>query len=130
MLGLSIGGLLIQRFGGNLLPLFMKTAIDSLSDPEIPPNFLLPALAILGVAALSFLVYVWARRALRRISIAVTYDLRKRLFKNVQIQGPGFFNKFGTGDLMSRAVNDVSQVRMSVSFGWVTVVMFFFSITM
>ena len=130
VLGLSIGGLLIQRFGGNLLPLFMKTAIDSLSDPEIPPNFLLPALAILGVAALSFLVYVWARRALRRISIAVTYDLRKRLFKNVQIQGPGFFNKFGTGDLMSRAVNDVSQVRMSVSFGWVTVVMFFFSITM
>lgn len=126
----SISGLLLQRFGMAWLPQFMKIAIDSLSDPQIPPNIVLPALGILGVTALNFLIYVWARRALRRVSIAVTYDLRKRIFGNTQIQGPGFFNKFSTGDLMSRAVNDVSQVRMSVSFGWVTVVMFFFTITM
>ena len=126
----SIGGLLIQRFGGALVPLFMREAIDSLANPEIEPNFAVPALAILGVTVLSFLIYVWARRALRRISIAVTYDLRKRIFRNVQRQGPGFFNKYGTGDLMSRSVNDVSQVRMAVSFGWVTVVMFVFTITM
>lgn len=130
VLAFSIGGLLIQRLGGALIPQFMRTAIDSLTIPEIEPNFLIPALAILGVTGLSFLIYVWARRALRRISIAVTYDLRKRIFENVQRQGPGFFNRYGTGDLMSRAVNDVSQVRMSVSFGWVTVVMFFFTITM
>lgn len=126
----SIGGLLLQRFGMMWLPKFMQVAIDSLAKPEIPPNILLPCLGILGVTGLNFLIFVWARRALRRVSIAVTYDLRKRIFSNIQIQGPGFFNKFSTGDLMSRAVNDVSQVRMSVSFGWVTVVMFFFTITM
>lgn len=126
----SISGLLFQRFGMMWLPQFMKVAIDSLANPEIPPNLVLPCLGILGVTALNFVIFVWARRALRRVSIAVTYDLRKRIFGNTQIQGPGFFNKFSTGDLMSRAVNDVNQVRMAVSFGWVTVVMFLFTLTM
>ncbi len=129
VIAFSVTGLLLQRFGAMWIPQFMRAAIDSLQDPTIPPDLTTPAIAILCVVALQFLIYVWARRALRRVSIAVTYDLRKRIFRNVQSQGPGFFNKYGTGDLMSRSVNDVSQVRMSVSFGWVTVVMFFFSLT-
>ena len=54
--------------------------------------------------------------------------LRKRFFNMVQYQGPNFFNKFGTGDLMSRAVNDISMVRMVVSFGAVNIVIFIFSV--
>lgn len=112
---------MVQRLGYAFVPQFMRTAIDSLTYPEIPVNLAWPAIGILAVVALTFFVYVPARRALRRISIAVTYDLRKRIFRNVQFQGPGFFNSFSTGDLMSRAVNDVSMVRMAVSWGWVQV---------
>ena len=115
----AIVGLLLARLAMTLVPQLMRIAIDSLEDAGIEPNYALPALGILGIVAVQAAIYVVSRRALRRVSIAVTYDLRKRLFNHVQYQGPGFFNRFGTGDLMSRAVNDVRMVRMAVSFGWV-----------
>ena len=121
VLGFAIGGLLLTRLAFNFVPQLMRTAIDSLANPEIPPNYLMPAMGILVIAIVQAIVYIFSRRALRRISIAVTYDLRKRLFNGIQYQGPTFFNRFSTGDLMSRAVNDVRMVRMAVSFGWVQI---------
>ena len=124
----AIAGLLLTRLAMAFVPQLMRTAIDSLADPDIPPNYAIPALGILGVVVIQAVVYIGARRALRRVSIAVTYDLRKRLFNHVQYQGPNFFNRFGTGDLMSRAVNDVRMVRMAVSFGWVQIATVAFSL--
>ena len=127
-LGGSLAGLLVTRLLDAVVPQFLKIAIDSLADDAIEPNLAVPALAILGIVAARFLVYVLSRRVLRRISISICYDLRKRFFNAVQYQGPGFFNRFGTGDLMSRAVNDIGMVRMVVSFGWVTVMLFGFTL--
>ena len=127
-LGGSLAGLLVTRLLDAVVPQFLKIAIDSLADEAIEPNLAVPALAILGIVAARFLVYVLSRRVLRRISISICYDLRKRFFNAVQYQGPGFFNRFGTGDLMSRAVNDLGMVRMVVSFGWVTVMLFGFTL--
>ena len=127
---LAVGtfGLLLARLALYLIPWAQKLAVESLEDPAAEPYLVIPALLILGVVASQFAIYVPARRALRRISIASAYDLRKRFFKLVQYQGPNFFNRFGTGDLMSRAVNDISMVRMVVSFGAVNIVMFIFSV--
>ena len=127
VLVLAIFGLLLSRLAFLLVPQLMRTAIDSLAYPEIAPNYVWPALGILGIVVVQACIYVVARRALRRVSIAVTYDLRKRLFNHIQYQGPNFFNHFGTGDLMSRAVNDVRMVRMAVSFGWVQIATVLFS---
>ena len=124
----GIVGLLLARLSLNLIPWAQKLAVDSLVDPELEPYLVIPALLILGVVASQFAIYVPARRVLRRISISSAYDLRKRFFNLVQYQGPNFFNKFGTGDLMSRAVNDISMVRMVVSFGAVNIVIFIFSV--
>ncbi|MCY4058439.1 MAG: ABC transporter ATP-binding protein, partial [Gammaproteobacteria bacterium] len=88
---------------------------------DIEPNYVGPAIGILVVLILQSGIYVATRWALRRVSIAITYDLRKRFFDHVQFQGPTFFNRFGTGDLMSRAVNDVRMVRMAASYGWVMI---------
>ncbi|MYJ74024.1 MAG: hypothetical protein F4089_02515, partial [Gammaproteobacteria bacterium] len=121
VLGSSLLGLLATRGLMMCIPLLMMVTIDSLADPEIEPNYVYPALGILGIVILQSGIYVATRWALRRISIAITYDLRKRLFDHVQFQGPTFFNRFGTGDLMSRAVNDVRMVRMAASFGWVMI---------
>ena len=128
VLAMAVFGLLLTRLAMNVVPQFMRTAIDSLANPEIPPNYALPALGILAIVVIQAGIYIGSRRALRRISIAVTYDLRKRLFNHVQYQGPNFFNRFGTGDLMSRAVNDVRMVRMAVSFGWVQIATVSFSL--
>ena len=121
VLGSSLLGLLATRGLMMCIPLLMMVTIDSLADPEIEPNYVYPALGILGIVILQSGIYIATRWALRRISIAITYDLRKRLFDHVQFQGPTFFNRFGTGDLMSRAVNDVRMVRMAASFGWVMI---------
>ncbi|MCY3820614.1 MAG: ABC transporter ATP-binding protein [Gammaproteobacteria bacterium] len=128
VLAWGVVGLLIARLALYLIPWAQKLAIESLEDPAAEPYLVIPALLILGVVASQFAIYVPARRALRRISIASAYDLRKRFFNLVQYQGPNFFNRFGTGDLMSRAVNDISMVRMVVSFGAVNIVMFVFSV--
>ena len=128
ILGFAILGLLLTRLAYNLVPQLMKIAIDSLDDPEILANYRMPALGILAIVLAQAGIHIVSRRALRRISIAVTYDLRKRLFNHVQYQGPTFFNRFDTGDLMSRAVNDVRMVRMAVSFGWVQIATVVFSI--
>ncbi len=121
VLAFAIVGLLLTRLLFNLVPQLMRIAVDSLEDPEILANFKLPALGILAIVLVQAGIHIVSRRALRRISIAVTYHLRKRLFNHIQYQGPTFFNRFDTGDLMSRAVNDVRMVRMAVSFGWVQI---------
>ena len=128
VLAWGVVGLLIARLALYLIPWAQKLAIESLEDPVAEPYLVIPAILILGVVVSQFAIYVPARRALRRISIAAAYDLRKRFFDLVQYQGPNFFNRFGTGDLMSRAVNDISMVRMVVSFGAVNIVMFVFSL--
>ena len=110
------------------MPQFMKVALNDLADPNVVPETYKQAIGLLVTTIVSIIVYVPARRALRRLSISITYDLRQRFFSHVQFQGPSFFNKFGTGDLMSRAVNDINMVRMAVSFGWVNLMVFVFTV--
>ncbi len=124
----AIGGLLITRIFDAAVPLLMRTAIDSLADAAIAPNVMWPALGIIAIVFGRFLIFVVARRILRRISISVSYDLRKRIFNHVQFQGPSFFSHFSTGDIMSRAINDINMVRMVVSFAGAEIILFMFTI--
>lgn len=124
----AIFGLLITRILDAMVPLLMKDAIDSLADPALPPNIVWPAILMVAIVAVRFGIFIVARRVMRRVSIAVAYDLRKRIFNHVQFQGAAFFNRFNTGDLMSRAINDINMVRMVVSFGWVNIITFVFTI--
>ncbi|MEM7362795.1 MAG: ABC transporter ATP-binding protein [Pseudomonadota bacterium] len=125
----AIFGLLLTRILDAIVPLMMKTAIDSLADDTIEPNYTWPAIGILVIVVLRFIIFVFSRRIMRRVSIGVAYDLRKRMFSHIQYQGPTFFNRFSTGDLMSRTINDINMVRMVVSFGWVDMILFVFTIS-
>ena len=124
----AIGGTLATQLAFSYMPQLMSTAINSLTYDHIPPNYKWPAVGMLVIALTRSAIHLFARRALRRVSIAVCYDLRKRLFNHIQRQGPSFFGRFATGDLMSRAVNDVRMVRMAVSFGWVQIATLLFGL--
>ena len=128
VLALAVFGLLVTRVLDAIVPLFMKTAIDSLADEALEPNVMWPAIGIMMIVAARFGIFVVSRRVMRRVSISVAYDLRKRIFNHVQFQGPKFFARFGTGDLMSRAINDINMVRMVVSFAAVNIILFVFTI--
>ena len=128
VLVLAIGGILATQLAFSFMPQLLSTAINSLTYDHIPPNYKGPALVMLAIALVRSAIHIFARRALRRVSIAVCYDVRKRLFNHIQYQGPSFFNRFDTGDLMSRSVNDVRMVRMAVSFGWVQIATLIFGL--
>jgi ATP-binding cassette subfamily B multidrug efflux pump len=59
--------------------------------------------------------------------MAVAYDLRKRVYAHLQLQGSRFFAKHPTGDLMARAINDIGLVRQLVGQGTRTILVLFFS---
>lgn len=120
-------GFLLTRLLDATIPLFLKHAVDSIDTPN--PSLFWPAVGIIGVVICRYGVFVFARRLMRRISIAVCYDLRKRLFKHVQKQGPAFFNQYPTGDIMSRAINDINLVRNVIAWGLVSIMTFIFSVS-
>ncbi len=121
-------GMLTTRFLEAMVPLFMKTAIDSLEARE--PNLFWPVVGILTVVGIRFCLSIFTSRLARRIGIVTAYDLKKRLYRHIQKMGPLFFNQFSTGDLMSRSSGDVGMVRGVVAYGWIQVVTFVFSIVM
>ncbi len=124
---ITIIGFFLIRFFDGTVPLFIKSAVDSITEGE--PSLMLPALGIFAVVPCRYLLFVFSRRLMRRISIALSYDLRKRLYRHVQKQGPSFFNKYSTGDIMSRSINDINLVRRLVAFAWVTIMTFVFSVS-
>ena len=128
VLGSVLVGMLLGRVLEAAVPLLLKVAFDSLADPAVEANLLMPTFAILGLVLGRFFVHVWSRAVMQRVSIAVCYDLRKRLFDHTQRQGPMFFNRYSTGDLMSRAIMDVRMVRQVVSWGAVNIIVFVFTI--
>ena len=79
-------------------------------------------LGILACVLMRFLIVTYARRAIRRVGIAVSYDLRQRLYKAVQRQGAGFLSRIGIGDIMTRAIQDIALIQRLIAFGIIALV--------
>ena len=52
------------------------------------------------------------RHILIGVSRKIEYDLRNDLFAHLQSLSPSFYERNPTGDIMARATNDLSAVRM------------------
>lgn len=79
-------------------------------------------LGILGCVIARFLVVSYARRAIRRVGISVSYDLRQQLYQAVLKQGPGFFARISVGDVMTRAIQDITLIQRLIAFGLISLV--------
>jgi ATP-binding cassette subfamily B multidrug efflux pump len=93
-------------------PWLIKYAIDDLQSSLTLGKVRQYAVALLGLA----LVGGFFRFLMRRIIIGASrdfeYDLRNDFFAALQRMHLGYFHHTRTGDLMSRATNDLSAVRM------------------
>jgi len=76
-------------------------------------------LGIIGAVIFRFVFVIFARRSIRRVGIAISYDLRQKLYSSVQLQGSDFFSRIGVGDIMTRAIQDISLIQRLVSFGMI-----------
>ncbi len=74
-------------------------------------------LALIGVGVARFAVAVGRRLTTGRASLGIEYDLRNRLWAHLLRQPFGYFDRWPTGQLMSRAMSDISNVRMFLGYG-------------
>ena len=121
--------LLLARSLEAVIPLFLRASVDAIdaAAPRIASGALTYAdahamlvLPVVGIVACVFVRVITmanARRIIRRIAVHVAYDLRKRVYGHLQVQGPAFFARNPTGDLMARAINDIGLVREVIGSG-------------
>ncbi len=74
-----------------------------------------PAMAIVFCVLCQMMVTIVSRILIRRIGMYAAFDLRNRIYHHLQLQGPGFFSQYSIGDLMARAINDISLVRQVIA---------------
>jgi len=84
-------------------------------------------IGIVTTVVLRFFFIVFARRAIRRVGISVSFDLRQQLYSSVQKQGSRFFAGIGVGDLMIRAIQDISMVQRLIAMGMIQLVIMIYA---
>lgn len=113
----GMAGLLIARLFEAAIPFLMKQGIDALASPDTPSlneisNTLGPiALIIVLCVTAQIIVTIFSRILIRRTGVIVAADMRHKLYDHLQKQGPIFFAQYPVGDLMARAINDITRVR-------------------
>jgi ATP-binding cassette subfamily B protein len=103
------------------IPYLLRGALDALQaiDVEGVRGYAMgaAALALAGV-----LTRVYSRTAIFYVGRDIEFDLRNDLLAKLHKLGPSFFRRMPTGETMSRAINDLTQVRLMVGFGSLNVV--------
>jgi ATP-binding cassette subfamily B protein len=93
------------------IPLIVGRAIDANLKQVTWSILTIAALKVIGASAMSGLFLFLQRRILIGMSRHVEYDLRNDFYAHLVDQPLSFFQEHRTGDLMSRATNDLAAVR-------------------
>jgi ATP-binding cassette subfamily B protein len=94
-----------------LIPLVMRQAVESLRQDPAAATVGWYALLMGALATGQALVRTTSRVAVLGASRRIAFDLRNRFFTHLQRLPASFHARTPTGDLMSRAVNDMMSVR-------------------
>ncbi|HEY5999266.1 MAG TPA: ABC transporter ATP-binding protein [bacterium] len=114
---LGLAALVLTNAATFALPWILKRAVDDLHT-GISRDALATYVGLILVAALvQGLFRYWARLLLIGVSRDVEYDLRNLLLARLLSHAPVFFQRYRTGDLMSRATADIEAVRMVIGPG-------------
>lgn len=107
------------------VPLYLREGIDRMAAGNA--DVTAPVLGIIGVVIGRFLIVSAARYSVRQAGLRVAFDARQRLFATLQKQGSGFYNRYGVGDMMTRAVADISLIQRLFSMGTILIVILLFA---
>ena len=123
-LGCALGSTVFQL----IAPWVLKLAIDDLQAGVTRSKLAIYALSLLALAVAGGLFRFGMRRIVIGASREMEYDLRNDFFAALQRFPVAYYQAHRTGDLMSRATNDLSAVRMmigpAVMYSTTTIVMF------
>lgn len=92
-------------------PIIVRQAIDGIAAGVSTAQLGLYALGLIAIhAAVVILRYFW-RMSIFSAARRIEYEIRNDYFAHLQRMHLGFFHRTRTGDLMARAVNDLSTVQ-------------------
>src|SRR5687768_11211459 len=97
-----------------LAPWVLKYAIDDLNSGVTRQKLALYAALLLAIAVVGGVFRFLMRRIIIGASRDIEYDLRNAFFSRLQLMPLEYYQSRRTGDLMSRATNDLNAVRMMV----------------
>jgi ATP-binding cassette subfamily B protein len=93
-------------------PGVLGMAINRIQKGTTRELILIFALTLVGISLVKG-VFLYAQRwILIGISREIEFDLRNDLFRNLETQDSGFYQRYRTGDVMARMTNDLNAVRM------------------
>ncbi len=98
-------------------PQVLRFAVDDLYRGVTSEKLGRYALVLFAIALAAGVFQFWMRQAVIGISRHVEYDLRNDLFAHLQKQPLQYFQHSRTGEIMSRATNDMAAVRMMLGPG-------------
>jgi len=97
-----------------LSPMVLQHAIDDLTVGVTPGKLMLYGGGLLAIGCVGGVFRFWTRRILIGASRSIEYDMRNDFFAHLETLPLGYFQTHRTGDLMSRATNDLNAVRMMI----------------
>ena len=95
-----------------LFPKVLQSAIDELIHGVTRERILLLAGMLVAIALVKGIFLYAQRWILIGISREIEFDLRNDLFRQLERQDSGFYQRYRTGDIMARLTNDLNAVRM------------------
>ena len=115
-------------------PWVLKYAIDDLTRGVTRNKLALYGSLLLGIACAGGYFRFWMRRILIGASRHIEYDIRNDFFAKLEQFPLAYYQAHRTGDLMSRATNDLNAVRMmigpAVMYSANTIIVFFVSVAL
>ncbi len=97
-----------------LSPWVLKYAIDDLNAGVTRGKLASYAGLLLGISLVRGLFLFLMRRIIIGASRDIEYDIRNDFFRRLEQLPLGYYHVHRTGDLMSRATNDLNAVRMMI----------------
>ena len=107
----------LSNLAATISPLILKTAIDRLGKSISTEGLLAYGLLILLFAVLEGIFLFLMRKIMIGVSRYLEYDLRNDLFAHLLGLTHRYYQNNKTGDIMSKATNDLSAVRMMLGPG-------------
>ena len=115
----AYAAMIASTLSAMVIPRMLGDAIDEALASGLQSRLLLLAGVIVLFSLLRGVFSYGQRYLSESLSQRSAYDLREDFFRKLQSMSFGFFDREQTGNLMSKATQDVEAVRMFISMGMV-----------
>lgn len=118
---LGVFALFLVNAIGIYIPLMIRDSIDKLQDALSFSQLSIYVIGIMVLATVMWLIRIFSRVVLFGVGRQIEFDLKQRIFEHILTLEPGYFATQSSGDLISRATNDVDNIRRLVGFSLLSI---------